>query len=57
MALSSVRDGERADYAQRLEAFADRHHERLKKICAHTGQGAAPPNTAGTRWSASPKAW
>ncbi|MGW7620825.1 hypothetical protein ACWGLG_34310 [Streptomyces antimycoticus] len=42
VALSAVRDEERADYAQHLETFADRHRERLEKMLRAYGPGSAP---------------
>ncbi|MEV6133155.1 hypothetical protein AB0M05_41255 [Streptomyces violaceusniger] len=42
VALSAVRGDERADYAQRLEAFALRHRERLAEMLRAFGPGSAP---------------
>lgn len=42
VALSAVREEERDGYVQRLEAFADRHRERLEKLLRTHGPGSAP---------------
>lgn len=42
MALTAVREDERADYVQRLEAFADQHRERLQELLRAYGPGSAP---------------
>lgn len=42
VALSAVREDERADYVQRLEAFADRHRERLEEMLRAYGPGSTP---------------
>lgn len=42
VALSAVREDERADYVQRLEAFADQHRERLEEMLRGYGPGSTP---------------
>ncbi|MFI9176171.1 hypothetical protein [Streptomyces lincolnensis] len=42
VALSAVREDERADYVQRLEEFADRHRERLEEMLHAYGPGSTP---------------
>jgi len=42
VALSAVREHERHGYVQRLEAFADRHRERLEEMLRAYGPGSAP---------------
>ncbi|MGI5518669.1 hypothetical protein [Streptomyces sp. CA-106131] len=42
VALSAVREDERADYVQRLTAFADRHRERLEEMLRAYGPGSTP---------------
>lgn len=42
VALSAVREEEHDGYVQRLEAFADRHRERLEKLLRTHGPGSAP---------------
>jgi hypothetical protein len=42
VALSAVREEERDGYVQRLEAFADRHRERLAELLRAYGPGSAP---------------
>ncbi|WP_331757045.1 hypothetical protein OH782_41430 (plasmid) [Streptomyces sp. NBC_01544] len=42
VALTAVREDERADYVQRLEAFADQHRERLQELLRAYGPGSAP---------------
>lgn len=41
MALSAIREGERAGYAERLEAFAEQHRARLGKMVRGSGPGPA----------------
>ncbi|MCZ4125448.1 hypothetical protein [Streptomyces sp. H39-S7] len=42
MALSAVREDEQDGYAQRLEAFAERHRERLEELVRAYGPGSRP---------------
>lgn len=42
MALSAVRGDDRDSYLQRLEAFADRHRERLEELLRAYGPGSVP---------------
>lgn len=42
VALAAVGEGERDGYVQRLEAFADRHRERLAELVRAYGPGSAP---------------
>ncbi|MGW0647326.1 hypothetical protein ACWD4T_00735 [Streptomyces umbrinus] len=42
VALSAVREDERADYVRRLETFADRHRERLEEMLRAYGPGSTP---------------
>ncbi|MBW5252394.1 hypothetical protein JGS39_25945 [Streptomyces sp. P01-B04] len=41
VALSAIREGERAGYAERLEAFAEQHRARLGKMVRGSGPGPA----------------
>lgn len=42
VALSAVGEDERDGYAQRIEALADRHRERLAELLHAYGPGSAP---------------
>ncbi|MFD3875356.1 hypothetical protein [Streptomyces sp. NPDC058623] len=42
VALSAVREDERAGYVQRLQAFADRHRGRLQELLRAYGPGSKP---------------
>ncbi|MFB6717944.1 hypothetical protein ACFCZY_39890 [Streptomyces sp. NPDC056237] len=42
MAPRAEREDERDGYVQRLEAFADRHRERLEELLCAYGPGSAP---------------
>lgn len=42
VALSAVREDERAGYAQRLEEFAEQHRERLEELLRAYGPGSTP---------------
>ncbi|WEV23754.1 hypothetical protein OYE22_33375 [Streptomyces sp. 71268] len=42
VALSAVRPGEHEGYAERLEAFVERHRERLEELLRAYGPGSAP---------------
>ncbi|WP_329449226.1 hypothetical protein OG906_41240 (plasmid) [Streptomyces sp. NBC_01426] len=42
MALSAVREEERAGYAERLETFAEQHRARLAELLRSYGPGSRP---------------
>ncbi|MEU1707552.1 hypothetical protein ABZ478_19360 [Streptomyces sp. NPDC005706] len=56
VALSAVREDERAGYAQRLEAFTAQHRERLQEMLRGWGPASTPRVTTVAHWPVSPRA-